>query len=83
MDEHGKPIQTSFYNVLVAKNAPTVNLHYLTSEERFKGEFFLRGNTRKSTYDMGLTAEPRVGWGPGQRMGESGDKVSITLTQNF
>ena len=83
MDEHGRPIQTSFYNVLVAKNVPRVNVHYLNSEDRFKGEFFLKGATKNSTYDMGITAEPRVSWGPGQRMGETGDKVSLTLTQNF
>lgn len=83
MDEHGKPIQTSFYNVLVAKNVPIVNLHYLNNEERYKGEFFLRGANQTSNYDMGITAEPRSGWGPGQRTGETGDKVSLTLIQNF
>lgn len=83
MDERGKPIQTSFYNVLVVKNAPTVNIHYLNSEDRFKSEFFLRGTTKTSTYDLGITAEPRVSWAPGQRMGEKGDKVSLSLVQNF
>lgn len=79
MDEHFRPTQTSAYNLLVAKNAPKLNLHYINTEERFKGELLIKG----ARYDMGVVAEPRTGWGPGQKMGQAGDKVSLTYNQNF
>lgn len=79
VDEHMKPLQTSINNMLVNPSAPKLNLFYLHTEERFKSELLVR----RSNYDMGITAEPRQGWGPKQRIGETGDKISLTFNQNF
>lgn len=79
MDEHFRPSQTSVYNLLVKKDAPIVNIHYLNSDDRFKGELFIKRNN----YDLGLVAEPRSGWGPKSKVGQVGDKISVTLAQSF
>lgn len=79
VDERMKPIQTSLNNVLVLSSAPKLNLFYLNAEERYKGELLVH----RTNFDMGIVAEPRKGWGPGQKTGSTGDKISLTLNQNF
>jgi hypothetical protein len=76
-----KPIHTSALNVLGDSKLPRVNLTYVHSSARAKGELVVK-NARS---EMSVIAEPRQGWSPtGQdRLGLPGDKISVAFSKTF
>lgn len=78
-NESFHPIVTSANNLLVTPAAPKLHIHRLETEKRFKGELFVK----QGLFDMGIAVEPRVGWAPSSKVGKVGDRVSLTISNQF
>lgn len=79
VNESFKPIQTSANNLLVSASAPKLNIHHLDYEDRYKGELLVK----RPGFDLGVAVEPRPFWSPGDKLRDTGDKISVTMVNNF
>ncbi len=78
-DDKFQTIQTSAVNLLGKPSAPKLNIHHLKKEEKFKAELLVK----KPLIEWGVAVEPRQYWAPGKKVGEHGDRMSISIVNNF
>ena len=80
LDDKFDPVQTSAYNVLVAPQAPIVNLHYMHAEDRYRGELGLERGHRRVTAE----ALMRPGFRPGKGgLGKKGEEYKLNFSTSF